>query len=398
MDDLIRFYQSLMNRTSDSWVRYNFRKLDWSPRLFGLKGLRGVGKTTMLLQYAKFLFPKDRKSLYVTIDHPWFYENSLFSLAEQWSAEGGELLIIDEIHKYPNWSRELKVIYDGIPDLHVKFTSSSALEIFKGEADLSRRTIVRELHGLSFREYLEFFHGISIDPVSLDDIRDHHVDIEAEISKKVKPLAHFSDYLKRGYFPFSKSEDELYLEEKLHQVINTVLESDLTYIQDLSGQSIVNMKKLLGAIAASVPFEPNISKLASKLKMGRDTINHYLKNMADARLLHLINKPGKGVGVLQKPDKIYFENTNLAHAMKVNPDIGALRETFFLNQLRNAGHTVELAAKADFLVDSQFTFEIGGRNKDSSQIRGKQQSFLAKDGVANGAGNVIPLWLFGFLY
>lgn len=398
MEDLLRYYQSLISRTKDDWFRYNFKKLDWSPRLFGLKGLRGVGKTTMLLQYAKYLYPKDKKSLYVTIDHPWFYENSLFSLAEQWHAEGGQLLMIDEIHKYTNWSRELKVIFDGIPELDIKFTSSSALEIFRGEADLSRRTIVRELHGLSFREYLEFFHDIQLEPVTLDDILTHCEDVEHEIAKKVKPLAHFPDYLKRGYFPFSKTEEELYLEEKLHQVINTVLESDLTYIQDYSGQSVVNMKKLLGAIAASVPFEPNISKLASKLKMGRDTINHYLKKMADARLLHLINKPGKGVGVLQKPDKIYFENTNLAHAMNVRPDIGAMRETFFLNQLRNAGHTVELAGKADFLVNGNLTFEIGGRNKDSSQIRGKKNAFLAKDNIGNGAGNVIPLWLFGFMY
>lgn len=398
MQQLEEFHKSLMSRTTDKWHRYLFDLLDWSPRLLGLKGLRGVGKTTMLLQYAKFQFPEPEKSLYVTVDHPWFYENTLFQLAQDWSAAGGKLLLIDEIHKYENWSRELKVIYDGFPDLKIIFTSSSALEIFRGEADLSRRTIVRELHGMSFREYLHLFHGISIEAVSLDDILTNRDDIINEILGKVKPLAHFSDYLKRGYFPFARNEQELYLEERIHQVISAVLESDLTYIQDYSGQSVVNMKKLLGAVAQSVPFQPNISKLAERLKMGRDTINQYLKAMGDARLLNLANKPGKGVTTLQKPDKIYFENTNMAYAMHIQPEIGAIRETFFFNQLRNAGHEVHLAQKADFLVDGKLTFEVGGKNKDASQIRGSKNAWLAKDGVEYASGNAIPLWLFGFLY
>jgi predicted AAA+ superfamily ATPase len=398
MEPLFNFHNRIINNTSDNWFRYLFSKLDWSPRLLGLKGLRGVGKTTMLVQYAKYVLAPEKKSLYVTIDHPWFYKNDLFDLAEAFSMQGGDVLLIDEIHKYPNWSRELKVIHDGFPELQVIFTSSSALEIFRGEADLSRRTIVRELHGMSFREYLHFFHGVIFEPIRLDDLISNHETITSEILRKVKPIAHFSDYLKRGYFPFAINEENTFLDERLHQIINTVLESDLTYIQDYSAQSVINMKKLLGAIASSVPFEPNISKLASKLQMGRDTINQYLKAMHDARLLALANKPGKGVGVLQKPDKIYFENTNLAQSMNIKAETGAIRETFFLNQLRNAGHTVHLASKGDFLVDEQRIFEIGGSNKTTTQVKGLRNAFLAKDNIEYGHGNTIPLWLFGFLY
>lgn len=398
MEPLINYHQLRLSQTNKEWHRYLLDKLDWSPNLLGLKGIRGVGKTTLLLQYGRDRFKEPDKVLYITVEHPWFYNHTLFETAEQWFMLGGKLLLIDEVHKYERWSNELKVINDGFPNMQVIFTSSSALEIFRGEADLSRRVIVRELHGLSFREYLNFFHDFTFEAITLDDIINHQATITRDITTKLKPLPFFQDYLRRGYFPFSKLENEELLLEKLLNVITTVLENDLTYVLDYSGSNIRNLKKLLAAVAESAPFEPNISRLASKLSMGRDTINSYLKALGDGRLLQLVNKPGKGTGKLQKPDKIYFENTNLAYSLYRNPDIGVIRETFFINQLRNAGHDVHLASKADFLIDQSLTFEVGGKNKSQSQIRGIDHGWLAKDNIEFGIGKTIPLWLFGFLY
>lgn len=398
MEELISFQNNLLRETPDSWHRALFDKLDWEQRLLGLKGLRGVGKTTLMLQYLKHHYPDPEKALYVTADSPWFYNNSLYQLAEQWQKYGGKLLMVDEIHKYPQWSKELKVSYDGHPDMKFIFSASSAFDIFKGEADLSRRAIVRELPGMSFREYLSFQKGIDLPAYSLEQIVEHASAISKEISAYLKPLPHFHDYLKTGYFPFSSGENEFILQEKLNNTVNTILESDLAFIQDYSASNILKIKKLLGVIADSAPFEPNISKLANKLQIGRNNVYNYLKHLEDARLLNFAHKTGKSISALQKPSKIYFENTNLALAFGQNADIGALRETFLFNQLKNAGHRVSLPAKGDFLANEQFTFEVGGPNKTSQQIKDVPESYLALDDIEYGFGNTIPLWLFGFLY
>ncbi len=399
MEKLISYQNNLLAQTNNKWHRHLFPVLHNENRLVGIRGLRGVGKTTMFLQYLAYEYPNKKQGLYVTADHPYFYENSLFELASEWYKYNGKLLLIDEIHKYPKWSQHLKLIYDGHPDLRILFTSSSALELYKGEADLSRRLVNYTLQGLSFREYLELNHGLSFKVYELNDILNYHDDITTEITKNVKILPLFEQYLKKGYFPFAKDVPDHTLSPRLLQIINTVLESDLAFIEDYSASNIEKLKKLLGVIAKIAPFEPNISNLANKLNMGRNTVNVFLKNLKDAHILNLINKPGKGMTRLQKPDKIYFENTAFVYAFQDNPEIGTVRETFFVNQLINAGHIVHLGPeKADFTVDQKYTFEIGGKNKDNRQIKDIKNSYKAIDNIEYGFASTIPIWLFGFLY
>ena len=399
LQELVSFQNNLLPQVSRTWHRYLYTELHKKRRLWGLKGLRGVGKTTMFLQYLAHDYPEPEKGLYVTADHPWFYNRTLFELASTWSSYGGELLLVDEIHKYPNWSRELKLIYDGFPNLRVLFTSSSALDLYRGESDLSRRLLTSTLHGLSFREYLEFRHALTFEPVTLDDIVHHHASITPDLSAEVKILPLFKEYLLEGYFPFAAETENDPVLPRLVRIINTVLESDLSIIEDYDAAHINKIKKLLGVIAESAPFEPNISKIAGRLQLGRNTVNVYLKNLHDARILNLLSRPGKGLARLQKPDKIYFENTGFAHAFHGHPNTGTIRETYFLNQLLNSGHTVHVSLnKGDFLIDNQLTFEIGGKNKDHSQIIGLENAYLAIDDLEHGFARTIPLWLFGFLY
>ncbi len=393
---LVSFQNNLLEQTTGDWFRYLYNSIESEERLVGLKGLRGVGKTTLLLQYLKFAYPNKKEGLYVTVDHPYFYTNTLFDLATDWRNLGGKLLLIDEVHKYDNWSRELKLIYDGFPELQVIFTSSSALGLYKGESDLSRRLIVQTLEGLSFREYLAFKHKVEIDPISLSDILVNHSDISNELVKKFKPILHFKNYLIDGYFPFAKKRSN-YLMQTM-QTINTVLETDLAHIQDYSPSNTDKMKKLLGVISETVPFEPNISHIAQKLKLGRNTVANYLHHLQEAKIINFANKKSKGITQLQKPNKIYFENTSFLHALQNNALIGTVRETFFINQLKNANHNISLADKADFLVNDTWTFEVGGKNKNSSQLNGLKNGFLALDDIEHGLANKIPLWLFGLMY
>jgi uncharacterized protein len=398
MEELISFQNNLLNHLNTKWQRSLFYDLKTNERLLGIKGLRGVGKTTLLLQYLALRYPDRESALYVTVDHPYFYQNSLFELASQWYKYGGKLMLIDEVHKYHNWSRELKLIYDGHPEMHIIFTSSSALDLYRGESDLSRRLIVQELHGLSFREYLSLIQDINFRKYTLHEILKDHGQISREINSRIKPLPAFKKYLKEGYFPFIKEVSETSFPMRLIQIINTVLESDLAYINDYSATNIEKVKKLLGVIADSAPFEPNISKIAEKLMLGRNTVNTYMKHLHDAHILQLLIKKGRGVSRLQKPDKIYFENSAFIYALQNNPEIGTVREVFFTNQLKNAGHKVNLGERGDFFIDEKLTFEIGGKNKNDHQVKNLSNAFIASDDIDMGFGNKIPLWLFGFLY
>lgn len=396
MDRLYSFQANLLKATDNNFSRSLFKNINWKQRMVGIRGLRGTGKTTMLLQYLKFHLKE--KGLYVSADHPYFYDNSLLDLADQFEKDGGAVMLIDEIHKYPRWSTELKNIYDGYPGLRIIFTASSALEIQKGEADLSRRVITYELAGLSFREYLEFEHELKFSTLSLDAILKNKEDFTQEMLQHLKPLPLFKKYLSNGYFPFSKKDTQAEFSIKLNQVINTVLESDLAAIEQYTASNVVSIKKLLGIISESVPFTPNISALATKMKLGRDTVNNFLLQLERGRLLNLLHQQTKGVAALQKPDKIYLENTNLSYALKNAPDVGSLRETFFLNQLKNAGHQVGLPKAGDFIIDGKWTVEIGGKTKESKQIKAVKNSFLVLDDIESSYQNRIPLWAFGFLY
>jgi predicted AAA+ superfamily ATPase len=398
MEELLNFQANILNQMSDKWSRYLLKDLMVDERLLGLKGLRGVGKTTILLQYMAYHYPDKSKALYVTADHPYFYTNSLFNLAGTWYANEGKLLLIDEVHKYPNWSRELKLIYDGFPDLQVFFTSSSALDLYRGESDLSRRLAVQNLEGMSFREYLNFTQGFEFDKINLEDLLSKHLEIGSEITKKIHPIPYFKSYIKGGYFPFAASLAPDSLPSRIIQILNTVLETDLSFAQDYSAGNVAKIKRLLGVIAASAPFEPNISKIAEKLGLGRNTVYLFLHHLQDAKIIRMINMPGKSMGSLQKPDKIYFENPNFTYALQAEANIGAVRETFFINQIANSGKDISLSKDGDFMVEGKYIFEVGGRNKGFDQIKDVENSHLALDEIEIGFGKKIPLWLFGFLY
>lgn len=398
MNELFEYQEQVSRPITDKFLRSLYHNLDWDSRFLGITGLRGVGKTTMLLQYLKFDVRSKDKALYITADHPWFYDHTLLDVADQFSKYGGNILLIDEIHRYPNWSAELKNIYDGYPKLQVIFTASAALQLLQGEADLSRRVLTRELPGLSFREFLNLRDNHSFSAESLDNILNHPKKIADSILSECKPLPAFQDYLQSGYFPFSITKKKEAFLQLINQVINTVMEVDLQVVEGYSASNTLKMKKLLGVISESAPFEPNISKIASRLEMGRDTVKTYLNNLDRARLLNLLSRSTKGVAALQKPDKIYLENSNFSHALRINPERGTIRETFFLNQLRNAGYSVSLAASGDFIVDGSLTFEIGGQNKTNRQIADKKNAYLALDDLEHPHLNRIPLWLFGFLY
>jgi len=397
-DILFQFQENLLGQVDNRFFRGLFETLPWDQRMLGITGLRGTGKTTMLLQFLKYKIPNRNEAFYVTADHIWFYQNKIYELAGHFALRGGKVLLIDEIHKYPQWSRELKNIYDGFAGLKVIFTASSTLDILRGEADLSRRALSHQLNGLSFREYLQLFHNINFPTISLGELLSNAQDITETIVSKVKPIALFEHYLKQGYFPFSAREDSSLFGRKLMQVINTVMDVDMQTMEGYTSGNTEKMKKLLGVIASTAPFEPNISKIAEKLHLGRDSVKLYLRQLEKARLLNLVSRNTRGIASLQKPDKIYLENTNVMYALDKVPNMGSLRETFFLNQLRNAGHKISLTRNADFEVDGQYAFEIGGPSKGNRQINQIKNAWLVIDNIERAYQNRIPLWLFGFLY
>lgn len=397
MEALFEFQDALVMGIEPDFQRYLHDKINWNQRMIGVKGPRGAGKTTLLLQHLKFYLIKNNVSaLYVTADHPWFYKNSLLDTAMLWFRNGGEVLFIDEVHKYPNWSSELKNIYDGIPTLKVVFSASSALDIYRGQADLSRRVVSYSLPGLSFREYLKFTGAGDFSSYSLEDIQQNHREIALDIASKIRPLVHFQKYLKRGYLPIFVEGENEYL-PKLEQIINAVVDTDLAYISSYNAGTAIKVKKLLGVIAESVPFKPNISALSNQLDISRDRILEHIYQLRDARILNVLTVQGKGVSRLQKPDKLFLENTNLSYSMNPVPDIGNLRETFLLNQLLNARLEVFEPEFGDFFVNG-LTLEVGGKNKYSKQVSDSTNYLIASDGIETGWGSKIPLWLFGFLY
>ena len=394
MQILLNFQENLLQSIHNDFRRHLHDKVNWNQRMLGIKGPRGAGKTTLLLQHLKY--DLSGKGLYLTADHPWFYKNSLLDTAIDWYQQGGEVLLIDEVHKYPNWSRELKNIYDGIPQLKVVFSASSALDIYRGQADLSRRVISYSLPGLSIREFLTFAGIATFPPVSFDEIRQSHREISREITSVIRPLPYFAQFLKSGYLPiFTEGQNE-YL-PKLEQIINAVVDTDLAYISSYNAGTAVKVKKLLGVIAESAPFKPNISALSGKLDISRDRILEYIYQLRDARLLNVLSVAGKGVSRLQKPDKIFLENTNLSFAIHPTPDKGNLRETFLLGQLLNAGLEVFEPHKGDFQI-GDITIEVGGKNKSGKQVRDETSYLIASDDIETGFGAKIPLWLFGFMY
>jgi len=396
MNALFEFQENLLRALRNKFRRYLNDQISWEQRMIGIKGPRGAGKTTLMLQRLKYDLESESNALYVTADHPWFYTHTLFDTANDLFMHGGKILFIDEVHKYPGWSVELKNIYDGLPEMKIVFSASSALDIYKGEADLSRRVVSYSLSGLSFREFILLTEELRFDPVKIDDIKKNHLSLCRIITDGFRPLPAFRKYLETGYLPFIIEGENTYL-MKLNQIINAVVDTDLGYIGSYNSGTAVKVKKLLGVIAESVPFKPNIAALARKLDLSRDSVYQYIYQLEEACLLNTLSAQGKGVSTLQKPGKIYLENTNLAFALKENPDKGNIRETFILNQLLNSGFKVSSPPEGDFIIDG-LTVEVGGKSKNASQVMHLDDYLIAADDIETGAGNKVPLWLFGFLY
>jgi uncharacterized protein len=393
MESLRKTFITLLKNTESKFERK--LSINWDNKMIAITGARGVGKTTFLLQHIRNTHKDLSQVLYVSLDNLYFYENSLIKLVDEFHDYGGKFLYLDEVHKYTHWSSTLKNIYDKYPEIKVVFTSSSILDIYKGDSDLSRRAIKHAMHGLSFREYLLFRHQVELNVFSLEDILFRQEQLTLNLPKDFLPLSYFKAYLTDGYFPFGKEPDFL---QKFMNAINNVIESDLGKIENLSQNKIEQVKRVLGVIAESAPFKPNISLLSNKLQINRDIILTILFQLERGRILNLLRASNSGVSFLQKPDKIYLENTNLMYALKSQPDLGNIRETFFYNQLFNAGFTVNTNRRADFSVSNKYSFEIGGRDKKKTQIHDLENAFIVKDDVAYGTGNIIPLWMFGMIY
>jgi len=410
IEELFSLSQNFIRINNRGYVRYFLRTYPLNNRFSIVVGQRGVGKTTAIIQHILSSYKNDiftNSALYIQADHFLVGGRSLYEIAEQFYNLGGEMICFDEIHKYPDWSTELKSIYDTFPKLKIVASGSSALEIYKGSHDLSRRAVVYKMFGMSFREFIEIELGINLKSAGLEDIINNHQRIAENIitaveKKGKKILALFKSYLEYGYYPYFreyKNRELFYL--TLEQNIHTTLESDLIAIYpSLSGNSIMKIKKLLMIIASSVPFTPDLKKLKTMLDVGDErTLKTYLKYLEDAGIILTVSKGGRGLRELEKPEKIYLNNPNLIHAIssRVPLEIGNMRETFFLN-MAETSHKVSSPAQGDFLVNGRYTFEIGGKNKDFSQIKDIKNSFLGVDNTEIGAGNKIPLWLFGFLY
>lgn len=378
-----------------SYKRPIYYQINWDNRLIGIKGPKGVGKSTLLLQHIKETFSDLSKVLYVSLDNMWFASNSLIDLVEYHYTHGGTHIFLDEIHKYKHWQDAIKNIYDDYPDLHIVYTGSSILKLKAGDGDLSRRMRSYEMTGLSFREYMVFEGILQYRILSLDEILKNHVTIATDVVSKIKILPAFESYLKEGYYPFYKEEGDGYL-SRVQEVITQTIDMDIPAVEDVEYGTLQKLKKLLMILAVQLPFIPRMNELYQELETNREQGLKLLSLLEDAKLISMLKTPVKALKHLSAPDKLYLDNPNMIYALSDKVDIGTVRETFFNNQL-SVSNKVSLPPKGDFKVDDKYLFEVGGRKKSFEQIKDEPDSFLAIDSVEIGNGNRIPLWLFGFL-
>lgn len=389
MERLQAIFDKLLRETTSKFHRYMYHQIDWQARIVGLMGPRGVGKTTLILQYIKENLSR-KETLYVVAEDLYFTQHTFVDLADAFTRIGGKHLFIDEIHKYKGWARELKLIYDYHAELQVVFTGSSVLDISQGVADLSRRVLTFEMQGLSYREYLQLFHQIELPTYSLEQILSQQV----EIPQGFLPLQHFADYLKQGYYPFRDANFERYI----MQVINTTLDVDIAQFADLTPATIRKLKRLLAIIAQAAPFKPNFTQIGAQLEVSRNNIADLCTWLEKAGLIGQLRDSTGGIQGLGKVDKVYLDNSTLIYALgRENTEIGTIRETFFFNQMRVA-HEITSSPISDFLIAEKYTFEVGGKKKKQKQIQQAEQGFVVKDDIETGYGNIIPLWQFGLTY
>lgn len=387
---LIIFMEERLKNTPMDFNRYMFDRINWRSRLIGLTGPRGVGKSTMMLQY--MLRQSSRKDmLYVTADHLWFATHSLVELADEFVKDGGKWLCIDEAHRYQGWSKEIKQIYDGHPGLHIAFTGSSVLDISKGEADLSRRALIYNMQGLSFREFLKMFHGIEAPLLSLNDILVGELNLPDTL---MHPLPLFRQYMAEGYYPFGIEGD---LEQRLHQIVSLTVETDIPMYADMKVSTARKLKQMLGVIAKSAPYKPSAEHLAQEIRISKNNVSDYLLWLEKAGMIGQLRDETGGMRSLGKVQKVYIDNPTLMTVLSGDrPNVGNLRETFFYNQMR-VDNDVMSSKISDFRIND-LVFEIGGKNKGQKQIRDASKGYVIKDDIEYRHGNIIPLFLFGLTY
>ncbi|MBU0923993.1 AAA family ATPase [bacterium] len=394
LEILQKISAQILARQVPTYERYLYSKIDFNSKLIGIKGARGAGKSTILLQYAKSLEIPISKILYVSCDHPAMSGENLYEIAEAFYARGGKLFIIDEIHKNNNFSKDLKAIYD-VFELQVLFSGSSALQIEHSSGDLSRRAVLHTLGVLSLREFCELQTKQSFKSYTLDEILKNHEDIVFNIMKQIRPLEQFNDYLKYGCYPFYQESLSDY-PIKLLEVINLTIDSDLCGIYHIDPSKLDKLKKIIYMLCSTKPYELNISKLSSAVGTSWPTLQKYLERMDAGSLIHIV-RGGAGMRAINKPDKLLLDNPNLFRILCGNGDIGAIRESFFVSQV-GLHHQVHYHDRGDFIVNDNFVFEIGGASKDDSQLKGNKNGFVISDDIEIGFANKIPLWLMGFLY
>lgn len=393
---LENLYLARIRKVDTKFIRYLYEKINWGVRLIGIKGARGVGKTTLLLQRIKLAYKKTDSVFYASLDNLWFQSHTLPELVDWLYQHGIRDLFLDEVHKYPDWTIVIKNLYDTYDDLRIVYTGSSMLEIDHSRADLSRRQTLYTLQGLSFREYLAISKVKELQAMDLKQLLENHQDVAMSICKDIPVAKYFAEYLRNGHYPFQKEAGSDYM-SRLNEVALLVIENDMPAVENVSYATIQKTKQLLMIVAGNVPLTPNISKLSAQLETTRDSCLKMLYTLDRAGLLLLLTRDIKDYKHLVSPEKIFLGNTNLMYALGSSINEGTLRETFFLNQL-SLNQDVNAPAQGDFLVDRKCLFEVGGRNETFAQIKDMQDSYLAVDGVEVGSRNRIPLWMFGLLY
>jgi predicted AAA+ superfamily ATPase len=394
LDTIIKYQNRLLNKFDITYKRYLYKEIDFDDKMIAIYGARGVGKTTILLQYLKQLQQQNKNALYISLDYPFLSGVDLIELVEDFVETGGEYLLLDEVHRYSDFSSHLKTIYD-LFDLHVVVTGSSAISLLNAKSDLSRRVTLYNLSGFSFREFLELKYDKTFDSFALQEVLGNHTTIAKKLIYD-NLLKDFKEYLEVGYYPFYFDKRTSYY-QNLVNVINLSIDIDLTSLGLIEQKYTYKLKRLLEVICESKPFEVNYTKIAQLAEISRVKLYDYISYLSDTQMLLLIQENTKGLKKINKPAKIYLNNTNLLYAYCQKQEVGTIRETFFANQITTK-YTATVSKAGDFLVDEQYIFEIGGKNKSFKQIKDIPNSFVVADDIEIGFGNKIPLWLFGFLY
>jgi predicted AAA+ superfamily ATPase len=393
IDELRIKYNNILKIYNQTYKRYFFKKVDFDNKLIGILGSRGIGKTTFMLQYLnEFDFDK---TLYFSANSIINSDVTLYEIAQSFSNYGGEILAIDEIHKYKDFEIELKEIYDFL-DLKVLFSGSSAISLEHSKADLSRRAVLYRFKGLSFREFLELKLDKTFKKLSLDEVLSNHINIANKISKEIKPLMYFKEYLQNGYYPYYFEAPKSY-SLKVEEAINAVIENDLVYIFNIDIHNIYKLKQLVKLLCINKPYELNLSNLTRDIQIGRETLYKYIHYLTLGNVLKRVDILTKKQNLFSKPAKLYLDNPNLTYIFCNDGEKGTIREQFFINALE-VEHQINYSKIGDFLVDEAYTFEIGGAKKGFNQIKDVENSFVVADDIEVGYGDKIPLWLFGFLY